>query len=242
MPEKDKDDLADALERLAAGEVPSAPDGVPSEQVPLAPDKPQRPATPGGVPARPAAPMKKPSSPRAVTPPAGPTSHQLPKKIAPQRPAAPKPNRPAEPSLSQAPAPPRASSPPSAPATPSAAPNTPADIGTSLANVIDDGDAVIVPAPDPGALAHRPPRKRAKSQPLYARLSFRRTLIPILLTMGVALPGCAIWWCFLDADSPLKSISISFPITLAAVGLVLLGLGVMNMLFVKHQLEQQTPR
>src|SRR4051812_43907508 len=49
MAESNKDDLADALSRLASGEAPSAPDGVPSEQVPLTPKtpRPQRPAAPG---------------------------------------------------------------------------------------------------------------------------------------------------------------------------------------------------
>src|SRR4051812_33802270 len=49
MAESNKDDLADALSRLASGEAPSAPDGVPSEQVPLSPKtpRPQRPAAPG---------------------------------------------------------------------------------------------------------------------------------------------------------------------------------------------------
>ena len=51
-------------------------------------------------------------------------------------------------------------------------------------------------------------------------LNFRRTIVPILLTMGVALAWLRrIWlWCFLDEDSPLKSAGLLFPITLAVVG------------------------
>jgi hypothetical protein len=241
MAEKEKDDLANALQRLAAGEAPSAPDGVPSEQVPLTPPKPNRPATPGGAPAPglpPGATKKKPSSTaRAVTPPPRQTSHQVPRSIAPQRPSVPKPNRPTEPSISQPPAPPRAAT-PTAPVAQSGS----EDISSSLANVIDDGDAVIVPAPTPDVLAHRPAPKRIKRDPIYTKLSFRQTLIPILLTMGVALPGCAVWWLFLDPDSPLKSATVWFPITLAVIGLVLLALGVMNMLFVKHYLQQQSQK
>src|SRR3954468_3801251 len=58
MAEPDKDDLADALSRLASGEAPSAPEGVPSEQVPLTPKtpRPQRPQAPGGPAAAPPTP------------------------------------------------------------------------------------------------------------------------------------------------------------------------------------------
>src|SRR4051812_45250295 len=57
MAEPDKDDLADALARLASGDAPSAPEGVPSEQVPLTPkkDRPKRPQAPG-LPSTPVAP------------------------------------------------------------------------------------------------------------------------------------------------------------------------------------------
>jgi uncharacterized membrane protein YidH (DUF202 family) len=73
-------------------------------------------------------------------------------------------------------------------------------------------------------------------------MGFRRTIIPILLTMGVALPACAVWWCALDEDSPLKLLGLRFPITLAVVGVVLLALGIVNVVQVKHQLEIEAPQ
>jgi hypothetical protein len=108
------------------------------------------------------------------------------------------------------------------------------DLGES-----EDAAGVIVPPPEPAAFTHRPaPRPRA-APALYARLNFRRTMIPILLTMGLALPACAIWWCFLDEDSPLKSLSIAYPITLAVVGIALLALGIANMLQVRARLMER---
>jgi hypothetical protein len=93
-----------------------------------------------------------------------------------------------------------------------------------------------VPAPSPEVFHHRPAPPRPKKIPLHARLSFRRTIIPILLTMGVALPACAVWWMMQDEDSPLKLLGLRFPITLTVVGVVFLALGIVNVIQVKHQL------
>ena len=218
MSEPNKDDLADALRRLASGEAPSSPDHTPSDQVPMSPRdaKPKRPTAPnaGSTRANPglpsgaakdvAADVPSRSKPRGVQPPA-------PKPVAAPapRPASggvkpPRPSRPAAPTRSSAPI-------------------------TSAANTsttpIDDDDAVIVPAPEPSVFSPRRSLPRPKPVAFYANLNFRRTIVPILLTMGVALPGCAIWWCFLDEDSPLKSAGLLFPITLAVVGVVLLAGG-----------------
>jgi hypothetical protein len=122
-----------------------------------------------------------------------------------------------------------------------AIPADPSDISSSLANVIDDDDAVIVPAPTADVFAHHPAPVRAPRTPFYARLSFRRTIIPILLTMGVALPGCAVWWLSQDEDSPARALGLKFPLTFALVGLVLLALGIVNMLHVRHDMEQRRP-
>jgi hypothetical protein len=58
-------------------------------------------------------------------------------------------------------------------------------------------------------------------------------MIPILLTMGIALPACAIWWAFLDPDEPIRQISVGYPICLAAIGIVFMNFAVMNMMAVK---------
>jgi hypothetical protein len=228
-PDKEKDDLADALNRLASGEAPSSPEGIPSAQVPITPKKkrPEAPSTSrvnpglrsGAAKARPNAPGVQPPSPKptVVPKPRATVSGVKP----------PKPVRPAAPTLSQGPTPPIGSQ--------SSPPAEASEISSSLANVIEDDDAMNVPAPERSVFVHHPPPLRPPATPLYARLSFRRTIIPILLTMGVALPVCAGWWFSLDKDAPLRSIGLRFPITLAVIGFVMLGLAVMNMLHVKRK-------
>ena len=95
---------------------------------------------------------------------------------------------------------------------------------------------MAIPAPERAVFAPRPPPIRPRTPPIYTRLSFRRTIIPILLTMGVALPGCAIWWFTLDEDAPLRLIGLRFPITLTLIGIVMLALAILNMLQVRDQL------
>jgi hypothetical protein len=68
-----------------------------------------------------------------------------------------------------------------------------------------------------------------------SKLRFRQTMIPILLTMGIALPGCAVWWGFLDRDEPIRQISIGYPICLAGIGIVFLNFAVMNMMAVRRE-------
>jgi hypothetical protein len=233
--DKNKDDLADALARLASGGAPSPSDGVPSDQVPLTPDqtKQRRPSAPApasstsqskSLPAssaRPNAPGVRPPSSKPASAARAPNS--------PSRPKPPKPVRPDAPTLSQRPG--------------ESAPSPPVeggDLGSSLANVIDDDDAVIVPAPGPAVFAHRPaPPALTKRVPLHARLGFRRTMIPILLTLGLALPVTAIWWMIQEDDSPIRELGWQFPVTLTVIGIVMLGLGILNMVQVKRQMDEQ---
>ena len=67
-------------------------------------------------------------------------------------------------------------------------------------------------------------------------------MIPILLMMGVALPGSSIWWLIQDQDSPVKSLGWPFPITLVVIGLVSLALAIVNMIQVKHEFARQGER
>jgi hypothetical protein len=72
--------------------------------------------------------------------------------------------------------------------------------------------------------------------PVYRRLSFRRTLFPILLTRGVMLPAMGAVPFVVSADSPFAAVQPSVAITVMAVGGVLLLLAVVNMLQVRHEL------
>ena len=103
--------------------------------------------------------------------------------------------------------------------------------------MVEDDDAVIVPAPERAVFAHRPAVAPAKRVGFYARPGFRRTIIPVLLTMGVALPGCAIWWLMQEEDSPLKSLGWQFPVTLTVIGIVMLALAILNMIQVKRAMD-----
>jgi hypothetical protein len=98
----------------------------------------------------------------------------------------------------------------------------------------DDDDVVIAPAPEPAVFAARKPTAALQASSLH----FRRTLIPILLTFGVALPAIGIWWFTLDSESPIKVLGLVFPITLMALGIVLLFLAALNMTQVRRILQQ----
>ena len=176
---------------------------------------PARPASP----ARPAAPSvagSRPAGPAAVRP-ASPTTPSSRAPAAPSRPAAP--GRPASPVAP----PPPAYAPPAEPqyaegdyAQESYA--APSDDGAAMSYgatqaggeseaVVDDDDAVIVPAPPMEYLAHThhpaPAPFAGPRIPRYQRLEQRRTIIPILLTSGLGflVLGLAKWVC--DPDAPL---------------------------------------
>jgi hypothetical protein len=85
--------------------------------------------------------------------------------------------------------------------------------------------------------------RRAPRQPFYAGLFFRQTLIPILLTTGVLFSGLGVAWFLISPDSVFKSppMGVWLPITLVSMGLGLLAFGVMNVLHVKAQLQEQGP-
>lgn len=87
--------------------------------------------------------------------------------------------------------------------------------------------------------SHPKPARRA---PFYKSLSFRRTIIPILLTMGVALPALASGWFMLDRDAPLKQTGVVVPLAFFITGAVLLLLAIANMLTVRQQLRERMTR
>jgi hypothetical protein len=125
---------------------------------------------------------------------------------------------------------------------------TPASEPDPFARIVE-GDNVAIAMPPGGVHAStgvsswsstsssRGPRRES----LYRTLAFRRTIIPILLTLGVSLPALAGWWCLLDRDAPLKQTGAVVPITLLVVGVVLLLLAILNMLYVRHELQRAAP-
>ena len=118
---------------------------------------------------------------------------------------------------------------PSAPRTPAAAPEP--------QPIVYDDDAVIVPAPDASVFLHarkNPTQPRAKAS-FGQSLSFRRTVIPMLLTGGVILIGLGvlrfIW------GGPLAGLPPWVVGLLFFIGLLLWGLAGANMVVVRHMLE-----
>jgi hypothetical protein len=120
------------------------------------------------------------------------------------------------------------------------APSTaePGDLSSALAHVVEESDAMSAPAPEMSMLARSRKRPKARQKSFFATLGFRQTIIPILLVLGVSFPALAIGWLMLDRDSLLRSKGPALPITLACVGLVMLGLAIVNMLAVKHEIGQ----
>jgi hypothetical protein len=119
-------------------------------------------------------------------------------------------------------------------------PAAPKPLETSAPDAHDD-DAVIVPPPDPSVFAAAVARHaRAHTSQRAARLGLRRTLIPILLTCGVMLPTLAVLWLRLEPEDPLRAGTGTWtPLVLAGLGLLLLAIGILHMLQVRHLLRAE---
>ncbi len=103
-----------------------------------------------------------------------------------------------------------------------------------LSEIVEDDEA-IAPAPDLSAFTPKARPTIAKKH-LYEQTNFRRTLIPILLTGGVLLISLGSW-SQLDRAGMLGGLGTGVGVLLISLGVVLLGVGVLNMLHVKHILE-----
>jgi hypothetical protein len=106
----------------------------------------------------------------------------------------------------------------------------------AVAHVIEDDDTLNLPAPSPDMLVHRPAPPRPKRELLSRTLGFKQTLIPILLTMGVLMIGIAAWSFALGEESPIAGDRV-IHLSLLAIGVVMLGFGVLTMFQVKSQLN-----
>jgi hypothetical protein len=225
MAEPNHEDLADALARLAGGEV--APSEREHEAVP--PPPPALPAHPTGRPVfRPTAPAAKgPPAPRSRTPVRPSTPASTPPQVPPPATAVVRPQRPAVPPAR-----------PLAPPPPNLAP--PEAAGVVEVPPVDDDDVAIVPAPDASVFApRRKPTTTADARAKAARhkrIEFRRTLIPILLTCGVLSIAFAVVPLAMGTDSVAVTLPGWITPTLLATGAVLLVLAGLNMAGVRAML------
>jgi hypothetical protein len=91
------------------------------------------------------------------------------------------------------------------------------------------------PISSPAPAAARPPAKRKVPDPLYKR----RTMIPILLTLGVLFSGLGGAQWVIDPEYPFSASNLIWSaLLLPALGAVLLALAILNMLHVKRRLSK----
>lgn len=226
MPDRDRDpdELAAALHGLHSGDITepdpqhdAGQDDVPGWGAPAgqAPQPPPPPASPR--------PQPRPAVPGIVPVPPAP-------RPAPAAPAPPRTVRPAAPPVDPAEAARRAHE--------RALREQAAALGAAPPT---DDDAVAVPAPPVDYLARHlgggGVAASARREPYLRGVEFKRTVIPILLTLGVALPVLGALRYVVGQGSPLAEFPGWVSYALFATGAVLLALAVMNMAQVKHQLD-----
>lgn len=106
-----------------------------------------------------------------------------------------------------------------------------------------DDDHVNFPAPSSEVFLPRKSRAtRVSERTLLASLRYRRTLVPIMLTLGVMLPILSGIWYTLGNDSPFKKVKPTIPPVLLGVGIVFLIFGIMNVLQLRQLLSDPKPR
>jgi hypothetical protein len=105
----------------------------------------------------------------------------------------------------------------------------------AIAHVVEDDDTLNMPAPGPEAFAPRPAPVRPKRQSVSRTVEFKQTIIPVMLTQGVLLPGIAVYVLALGDESPLVG-NAWIPFTLLGIGLLMLLFAGLTMLQVRHQL------
>jgi hypothetical protein len=100
---------------------------------------------------------------------------------------------------------------------------------------------VIVPAPDASVFFHKP-EAAPKPQGLAfgQSISFRQTLIPILLTGGLIMLGLgSLRFIWQSENNPLIALPLVLVIILFVFGVGLWGLAVANMIVVKQILDRR---
>jgi len=184
--------------------------------------RPARPALPpGAIAPKPAPPPLDPARPEPTAPvrlirPAPASS----RPAAPARPAAPPLLRPAVPQMP--------------------APSAPVDEAPP-AFAINDDDVALIPAPADAFASSGPSvavQRSAERRRTQRSMSSRRTVIPILLTLGVMLIAAAFLRSHVSQDAPLSTLPPWLSIAGYAVGASLLAVAAINMLQVRSALAR----
>ena len=230
MSTPDTDRLADALSRLANGEVPAG-DSVSGDAdfstMPVEPAAQEAPP----VPAESAAPTlraPRPSIPTISPPPLpGPITAAPIAQVLPDDPV---PVVPVETVASDS----TANTDPSTRVEPLVSDDV------NLPGDFSPGTVAVAPAAAPPIEVFRPvPHRPHARAALYQTLEFRRTVIPVLLVSGVLLIILGLAAYIVSPTSPLSALPVWMPPTLIVFGLALLGVAALNMASVKAQTEQR---
>ncbi len=118
-----------------------------------------------------------------------------------------------------------------------ARPAAPAGFAGRPASPIEEPEAVPSPAPASSA-GPRVPSAVLKLNEQAKQVEFKRTIIPLLLTMGVILPLGGIAAILLGEDSPFGE-GIALPISMVVMGLLILAAAIVTMMQVRAALLQQ---
>jgi hypothetical protein len=216
MTNRSKHDIANALKGLASGEHPEAEHHPEEGHGHTAPGAPVPPPVPPPVPA--------PVAPGSVQRAAGRPSRPVqPGGVAPQRAAAP--GAPGAPSGSLGSA-----------AAPSPAPAEFVDREPAPSQVVDDDDAMLMPAPSIDYLAHHP---HQPAHPKRASVSkspaFRQTVIPVLLTTGALMLVAVVLKWVVHPDAPLAAMPTWMVVLLVVSGIAILAVAGLNVIQVQRQ-------
>ena len=266
MSRNEKDKFADALSAMHAGDVEDehhdeealaepvqeqVADPVPEpEPVPKPEPVPTPVPIPKPVPGPEPVPIPQPLPPVPAPAPVPVASKPAPATTQPERSS-----RPSAPAISSA-APVTPTARPSRPAGPSiakpAAPQTPATPAAPASAVRPSRPSQpVVAAPHPGDAtaatvqpvsyaSRRPPAK--KKQSLTGSIEFRRTLIPPCLVVGGSFLLLTAIFFMLPSTAALSHASIILPLGIGIVGLMVLGVGALNMIMVKKELDSKKTR
>jgi hypothetical protein len=123
------------------------------------------------------------------------------------------------------------------------------EVGDDVRGRLADDDAVIAPAPDPSVFAPRvyapdvlASGRAARDLDASRRLERKRTLIPILLTLGALLPAIASLKWLAGDESPFAAWDLWVPVVMCTASMCLIALAALNMLQVRHVLRNPTLR
>lgn len=108
----------------------------------------------------------------------------------------------------------------------------------AMTHIVEDDDTLNLPPPPPEALGPRRPPRRPQRELASRTVSFKQTMIPILLTMGVLLSGIAGWSFVLGEESPVVDAPL-IPICVMGLGVLMLAFAVVTMLQVRAQLNRE---